>query len=280
MKTRRKFIQQAALATTALSWNTASLTQASPLLTPPAQESFRLGVAGYSFLKFGLDETLAMMRRIDVHYLCIKDFHLPLNSSPETIAAFQSKLKAADVTGYAVGPVNMKTREAIDQAFDYARRVGVDLMVGIPDAEGLPYINQKVNEYGIRYAIHNHGAGDKVFPDGSTVFNHIKNLDPRVGLCLDIGHDTRFGSDPIAETHKYHKRIFDVHLKNVTSANGDGKTIELGRGVINIPDFVKALRKVRYTGVCALEFEKDRNDPLAGVAESIGYFRGVLDASR
>ncbi len=245
------------------------------------EETFRQGIAGFSFLHFKLDEALAMMRKTDLHYLCIKDFHLPLNSTDEQIAAFHAKLKESNVTGYGVGPIYMKTRAAIDQAFAYAKRVGVDLIIGIPNVEDLPYVEQKVKEYNtIRYAIHNHGPGDKIYPNAITIMGYIKDLDPRMGLCLDIGHSTRYGNDPIVDLEKYSKRIFDMHLKNVTSATHDGTTCELGRGVIDIPAVVKTLRKIKYSGVAGLEYEKDMKDPLAGIAESIGYFRGVLEASR
>jgi inosose dehydratase len=243
------------------------------------QDSFKLGMAGYSFVHFKLDQALEMMRKTDVHYLCIKDFHLPFASSAAEIQAFHEKLKESGVTGYAVGPIYMKTRQEIDNAFDYAKRVGVKMIVGIPNPEDLPYVDKKVKEYDMRYAIHNHGPGDKLYPNAITVHGLIKNLDERIGLCFDMGHDMRYGNDPIADMKKYAKRIFDIHLKNVTAATHDGKTCELGRGVIDIPAFVKALRKVNYSGVCALEYEKDMKDPLAGIAESVGYFRGVLQAS-
>lgn len=291
MTTRRIFFKKAALGTAALAWagSASAWDKIIPLgwgrILPPTPvdetgEPFRLGLAGYTFVNFKLDPALEMMRKVDVHWLCIKDFHLPYKSTTDEIAAFHAKLKESGVTGYGVGPIYMKTHEAIDQAFDYAKRVGVDLIVGIPETTDLPYVEKKVKEYNIRYAIHNHGPGDKVYPNAITVYNYIKDLDPRVGLCFDIGHDMRYGNDPIADIQKYHKRIFDLHLKNVTAATGDGKTNELGRGVINIPLLVKTLRKVKYTGVCALEYEKDMKDPLAGIAESVGYFRGVLDASR
>ena len=44
---------------------------------------------------------------------------------------------------------------------------------------------------------------------------------------------------------------------------------------IKISYIVQALRKVNYIGKCSLEHEKDMEDPLAGMAESAGYFRGV-----
>ena len=241
-------------------------------------ELFNIAMAGYTFVRFDLDSTLEMMKRIDVNYLCIKDFHLPLNSTDEQIAAFNAKLADAGVTGYAVGPIYMKTQQEVDNAFAYAQRVGVKLIVGVPNYELLPYIDKKVKEYDFNYAIHIHGPDIELFPNAKDVIDHVKDLDPRIGMCLDIGHDMRDGFDPAKDLLKYHKRVFDIHIKDVTAACKEGTTCEIGRGVIDIPAFVKALRKVKYSGACSLEFEKDMHDPLAGIAESIGYFKGVIDA--
>ncbi len=243
-------------------------------------ELFKVSMAGFSFVKFDLDASLKMLQRMDVHYMCIKDFHLPLNSTDEQIATFKEKLDNADVTGYGVEPINMKTEGDVDKAFDYAKRVGVKLIVGIPQYELLPYIEKKVKEYDFNYAIHIHGPDTEIFPDAADVIKHVKDLDPRMGMCLDIGHDARAGRNSIEDLKKYHARVFDIHIKNVTAPNKAGRTCEMGRGIIDIPAFVKMLRKVKYNGACSLEFEKDMNDPLAGLAESIGYFRGVIDATK
>lgn len=279
MNNRRKFLKQASSALAigavapAMAHENASM--------PKAQEDlFKLGIAGYSFVHFKLDQALEMMRKVDVHYLCIKDFHLPFNSTDEQIAAFHATLKASNVTGYAVGPIYMKTTQEIDNGFEYAKRVGVKLIVGVPNEELLPYIDKKVKEYDMRYAIHIHGPDIKLWPNASSVINAVKNLDPRMGLCFDMGHDARFGDDPIADLKKYADRIFDIHLKNVTAASKEGKTCELGRGIIDVPAFVAMLRKIKYSGSCSLEYEKDMKDPLAGIAESVGYFKGVCQASR
>lgn len=247
---------------------------------PAGDDLFRLGMAGYTFVHFNLDQALEMMRKVDVHYLCIKDFHLPYTSTAEQIAAFHEKLKQSGVTGYGVGPIYMKTTQEIDNGFDYAKRVGVKLIVGVPNEDLLPYVEKKVKEYDMRYAIHIHGPDIKLWPNASSVMNAVKNLDSRIGLCFDMGHDTRYGDDAIADLEKYAKRIFDIHLKNVTAANKDGKTCELSRGVIDIPAFVTMLRKIKYDGSCSLEYEKDMKDPLVGIAESVGYFKGVCDATK
>ncbi|MCD7971865.1 MAG: sugar phosphate isomerase/epimerase [Candidatus Azobacteroides sp.] len=245
-----------------------------------AGEKFKVGMAGFTFVNFDLDTTLEVMEKLDVHYLCIKDFHLPFNSTDEEIAAFHTRLKAKGVTGYAVGPIYMKTEAEVDHAFEYARRVGVKMIVGVPDVELLPYVNKKVQEYDFKYAIHLHGPDIELYPDADDVWNHTKELDPRMGMCLDIGHDLRNEKDPVADLKKYHSRVFDIHIKDVTDSTKKGYSVEIGRGIIDFPAFVKMLREVGYDGVCSLEHEKNMKDPFLGIGESIGYFRGMIKATR
>ncbi|WP_167613604.1 sugar phosphate isomerase/epimerase family protein [Maribellus sediminis] len=251
-----------------------------PQPAPENSESFRLGMAGYTFVKFDLETTLKTLQRCDVHYLCIKDFHLPVASTDEEIAAFHKKCADYGVKGYAVGPLYMKSKEDVDKYFDYAKRVGVKLIVGVPDYELLPYVDQKVKEYDFNYAIHLHGPDIKIYPDAEDVWEHTKDLDPRIGMCLDIGHDTRNGKDPVADLKKYHTRVFDMHLKDVTGPTKLGYSVEVGRGIIDFPALVKMMRKVNYTGVISLEHERNMDDPFMGIAESIGYFRAMLVATK
>ena len=78
-----------------------------------AVNPFHIGMAGYTFVNFDLDTTLKTMERLDIHYLCIKDFHLPMNSTDEQIQAFKDKCAAHNVTGYAVGPIYMASKKGI-----------------------------------------------------------------------------------------------------------------------------------------------------------------------
>ena len=251
-----------------------------PQPAPETTEAFKLGVAGFTFYKFDLQTTLETLQRCDVKYLCIKDFHLPVKSTAEEIAAFHKKCAEYGVTGYAVGPLYMKTKEDVDKYFDYAKRVGVKTIVGVPGYELLPYVDEKVKEYGFNYAIHLHGPDIEIYQDADEVWEKTKNLDPRIGMCLDIGHDTRNGKDPVADLKKYHTRVFDVHLKDVTGDTKLGYSVEVGRGIIDIPGFVEALREVNYTGVVSLEHERNMDNPFMGIAESIGYFRGVIESTK
>lgn len=236
---------------------------------------FAVGIAGYTFAKFDLEKSIEMMKRLDIQNLSLKDIHLPINSSDEKIKSVVVQLVAANIKPYAVGVIYMKTKQEVDAAFAYAKKVGVSLIVGVPTYDLLDYTEQKVKDSDIRIAIHNHGPEDALYPGPQQVYDRIKNRDQRMGLCLDIGHATRAGTNLEKATEEYKNRLFDLHIKDVTAAEKDGKAVEIGRGVIDFYGFANALKKAGYKGVCSIEFEKDMTDPLPGIAESIGYFKGV-----
>jgi len=240
--------------------------------------AFELAVASYTFRKFDLAKTLDMTRRLGFKFIALKDYHLPLDSTPETIAEVVADVKKAGLELYGGGVIYMNSEAEVNQAFDYAKAAGMKVIIGVPKPELLPQVNEKARQYDVKVAIHNHGPGDKLYPTPDSVYEKIKGLDRRLGLCNDIGHTMRAGVDPSESAERLADRLLDVHMKDVSAANAKGKTVEIGRGVIDIPKFLRALVKVGYAGKVAFEYEKDADDPMPGLAESIGYVRGVLAA--
>lgn len=170
----------------------------------------------------------------------------------------------------------MKTRAEVDQAFLYARQAGIKMIVGVPEYELLDYCEQQVKEFNIQLAIHNHGPKDRLYPGPGDAYERIKARDKRMGLCMDIGHTARAGIPPGKAILAYKDRLLDLHIKDITLAAEEGKPIEIGRGVINFSALIQALKKIQYQGICSIEYEKDMQDPLPGIAESLGYFRAML----
>lgn len=277
MNTRRKFLQAAGLTAAAagLGWKR-GVTAPGPGDAAPVG-AMKLGIAGYTFAHVPLDQGIGMMKRVGVGALSIKDFYLPLDSTATTIQSVKEMFTSSGIRIYAAGVIYMKTEAEVDRAFAYAKMLGVDLIVGVPNPELLGYTEQKVKTYStIRVAIHNHGPEDKLYPSPVDVYDHIKGLDSRIGLCLDIGHAARAGANPVEVIGKYGARIFDLHIKDLAVISREAKPIELGRGVLDIGGVVKTLTRIRYTGYCSIEHEMDMNDPLPGIAEAAGYFRGVV----
>jgi sugar phosphate isomerase/epimerase len=238
----------------------------------------KLGLASYTLRKFKLDETVAMTRRLGLKYIALKSFHLPLDSSREQIAQVAEKVRNAGIELYGGGVIYMNNEADVHQAFDYAKAAGMKVIIGAPAPGLLALVNEKVQEYNIKVAIHNHGPGDKNYPTPASAYERIKELDKRIGLCNDIGHTVRTGEDPSVSAERFADRLLDVHIKDESAATAKGQTVEIGRGIIDIPKFLRTLLKINYAGVVAFEYEKDADDPLAGLAESVGYVRGVLAA--
>ena len=277
-QTRRQFIKIASVgALASLTGTKTSLARSrKSSARGKAKYRFQLGLASYTLRKFDLDDTLAMTKRLGLKYICFKSFHLPLDSTPDHIRSVVTKVKEAGLTLYGGGVISMKNQDQVNQAFDYAKAAGMKVIIGVPAPELLPLVNKKVRQYDIKVAIHNHGPGDKLYPTPADAIEKIKDLDKRIGLCHDIGHTLRIGSDPIAMTKKYADRLLDVHVKDVSEATSKGHAVEIGRGVINIPRFLRTLIRIDYSGIVSFEYEKDAEDPMAGLAESVGYVRGVL----
>ncbi len=276
MNSRRRFIKMTGTGIVAAGLTGLHAAETPQHYSAGSGDTFELGMAGYTFREFNVEQTIGMMKRIGVTNLSLKDFHMPLNSTKEQIDAVMEKFRNAGIKVYTLGVIYMQTKEAADQAFAYAGMAGVSMITGAPNYELLPYVEQKIKTAGIRLAIHNHGPDNPLYPNAADIWDHIKNLDSRIGICIDIGHTTRDGKDPAADILQFGERIYDMHVKDVDKASKEGNTIEMGRGIINIPKVVAALRKIKYSGKCSLEFEKDMKDPLPGIAESIGYWKGVL----
>jgi len=258
-------------------------TQAPSLLTAThiipekgTEVPFELGIASYTFREFSLEETIAMTSKLAISKLCLKSMHMPLDSSPAEIKSMATKIVEAGMDLYGGGVIYMSDDEAVENAFTYAMNAGMKVIVGVPEHELLDLCNKKVKETGVKLAIHNHGPGDKKYPTATSAFELIKDMDSGMGLCVDIGHTVRIGNDPIEETRKYMERVHDIHIKDVTRADSSGTPLEIGRGIIDIPGFIKMLLEENYSKVVSFEYEKDGKDPLAGLAESVGYVRGVL----
>ena len=260
---------------------------------------FHLGMAGYTYNKFSADETLAALERFGVHYLCVKDFHLPLKSTPAQIAEFKQKCSVRGVTPYAVGPISMGTVEDAKRAFDYAAALGVPVIVGVPWKKGpsgstkwkdlvqSPELCEKIAglcaEYDLKFAIHNHGRNPAtgvpaLFGAPADVWSVVKDLDRRMGFCMDIASTFADGFDPAEEIRKYAARLFDCHFRNISDpANGSSGT-NSADGKIDYFSVVKALAEIGYEGACGIELANSFPANPEWIPASVGYFRGLMDA--
>ena len=163
--------------------------------------------------EFSREKAIEMTKELGTPYLNIKDFHLKLDSTPEEIDAAKKEFADAGLTLVGCGNVSFDKDDEADirAKFEYAKRAGFPLIVCAPTAVTLPKLEKFVKEYNIKIAVHNHGPEDKHFPTPQSVLKAVKNMDPRCGLCMDIGHTSRTGVDIVESIIEAGPRLLDMH---------------------------------------------------------------------
>jgi sugar phosphate isomerase/epimerase len=266
--------------------------------TPDTDLPIRLGIASYTFRNFDSQRLLIdFMKQLKTPLLNLKSAHLPMTSQDVVVTQPQAAkevhpipipldLVAAEAAAYraagfiltAAGNITfaLDTDDDIRPKFEYLKAAGIPIAVCAPTHENLPRLEKFVKEYNIKLAIHNHGPEDKNFPSPFDVLAAVKNLDPRIGLCIDLGHSLRAGADVVAAIHAAGPRLYDLHIKDLADAGAKESQVAVGEGVMPVRAIFQALMDIHYPGNVDLEYEIHADNPMPGVVESFAYMRGVL----
>ena len=243
-------------------------------------DDLKLGVATYSLRAFPRAEAIGMIKSLETPYVSIKEFHLRYASTPEEVAAGRKEFEGAGLTILSGGNISLTDPNKLRAMFEYAKACGMPMMVCAPSHATLPAVEQLVKEFNIKTAIHNHGPEDKHFPTPQSVLEAVKHMDPRMGLCIDIGHTARTGTDIVESTIQAGPRLFDIHVKDLVDPLGKRRQVPVGDGQLPIVALFRQLKKMNYQGGVMLEYEIDEKNPLPGMTKSFAYMRGVLAGLR
>jgi sugar phosphate isomerase/epimerase len=238
----------------------------------------KLGIASYSFREFSRNNAIRMTKMLGVEYINIKEFHLLYRSTPEEFDRGRKQFENAGLKIVGGGTITFAKEDESDIRFyfDYAKKCGMPLIVAAPTTRVLPMLEKFVKEYDIKIAVHNHGPEDKYFPSIRDALKLMKGMDPRMGVCCDIGHESRSGNDILESMEMAGPRLLDVHMKDLKNPMGKDSQVPVGDGVLPIVGIFKLLKKMNFQGYANLEYEIDGHDPYLGMARSFAYMRGVL----
>ena len=241
--------------------------------------SLKLGVASYSLRTFSRSQAISLVKQLRTPYINIKSFHLPYKTSMEERARARLEFESAGLQIVGGGTISIKedTDDAVRASFEYARQSGMPLMVIAPTAQVMPRVERFVKQYGIPVALHNHGPEDPHFPAPADALQVIDGMDPRVGLCIDVGHTARTGADVVKTIRESGKRLLDMHMKDLKDLSSQDSQCIVGEGRIPVPEIFRELIRIGYSGHVNLEYEIDPDNPLPGMKESFAYMRGILD---
>ena len=240
--------------------------------------ALKLGVASYSLRNFPRAKAIEMVRALRTPWVNLKSFHLPYELSPAELAAARREVEGAGLQIVGGGTITFDKDTDADVAryFDYAKGAGMPLIVATMDPAILPRVERYARQYDIKVAIHNHGPEDPHFPSPYDALRAVDNMDHRMGLCIDIGHTARTGTNVVMAIADAGPRLLDVHAKDLRDLKDKESQCIVGEGAMPMPAILRQLVAMGYPGYVNLEYEIDADDPLPGMQRSFAYMRGVL----
>jgi sugar phosphate isomerase/epimerase len=238
----------------------------------------RLGVASYSLRNFPLEKAIAAVTSLGTRYVNLKSMHLPYELPPAEIAAARRVVESAglQIVGGGLITFEQDSDDGVRRYFDYAKAAGMPLIVGTAHPDVLPRVERFVKQYDIKVAIHNHGPEDHHFPSPYEALARVRSMDARMGLCIDVGHTARAGTDVVRAIGDAGPRLLDMHVKDLRDLKDVNTQCIVGQGAMPIAAIFRQLDAIQYAGFVNLEYEIDADNPLPGMQQSFAYMHGVL----
>jgi len=243
---------------------------------------FIVGVQSYSFRNFSLEQALARTRDLGLHFMEFFRGHIPVNSTDDQIKVIRSLCFKYDITPIAFGVENFSSDNAANRrTFEFARKLGVRYLTADPSPDSFDSLDKLVSEFGIAIAIHPHGPqGQQLhrWYSAEVIMQAIGRHHRLIGTCLDTGHLIRSAQepfnrklDPVQQIRLMGARNFGLHLKDHN--NQTRTNVVYGRGVLNVPEILRALREIKFQGYISIEYEANPNNPSPDMQACIDVFK-------
>lgn len=242
---------------------------------------FLVGIQSYTFRNFDLEPALKRIQELGLKYGEFYQKHAPLEATPEQRAAFLKLCKEYGVTPRAWGVQGFsKNHDANKRIFEFGKGLGLKSISADPTTDAFDSLDKLCEEYQIAIAIHPHGpaGGGKLhrWYSAEVIMKAVKDHHPLIGTCLDTGHLIRAAQlgeklDPAQQVRVMGARNFGMHLKD---HDNERKTdVVYGKGALDVPAVLKALREVNFKGLISIEYEANPQDPSPDVKACLAVFR-------
>jgi sugar phosphate isomerase/epimerase len=285
---RRSFLQSgAALAAVAgmAKWGLSAEGRKLSQGAPTAEKlGWRLGCQAYSFNQFtffeALDKTASLGLRCIEMYPGQKlskekpQVTVGHGMSSEARAEVKKKLKATGIKLVCYGVVGLsKDKAASRQVFEFAKEMGIEVIVSEPPENAFDTIEKLADEFGISVALHNHPKPSPYW-DPDAVLKACRGRSKRIGACADTGHWMRSGVNPVKALQKLEGRIVSFHFKDLNQY-GAGHDVPWGTGKGDVKAILAEIHRQGIKAPFSIEYEHNWLNSLPEIAQCVDYFEKV-----
>jgi len=175
---------------------------------------------------------------------------------------------------YCVGGLRQEHLPHLERVFEFARGLGVEVIVGVLDPDILPQLDELCEKYRIYYAIENHRGN--VFQAADTILQALEAHSMYIGANADTGHFASAGLKPVEEVRRLAGRIYHVHFKDSDQRQ------PLGSGTADLPAVLAELKQQGYNRLLSIEHYEYRgieDETLrTGLTQALAYVKELDQA--
>jgi len=238
----------------------------------------QLGIQLYSLRGYSRDEALQHAKALGFQQVEFYSGMFPTDASAAQIAAIKQQVADLGLTISAHGVNRFGSDFAANRRlFEFAAAVGVPTITADPDPASFDNLDELVEEFDIRIAIHNHGPRHR-YNKVVDVLNAIEGHDQRIGACADLGHFIRSGEQPIDVIRALKGRLYGIHLKDFAEMKDKAEGVILGKGHLDVEGVFFALQEANFPadGALSLEYEENPQNPLDDIRQCVAVAEQAL----
>jgi len=260
---------------------------AAPISDDSRTNGYALGTQSYTFRLFTFEEacektastglTTTEMFPGQKISAALPDQKTGPGVSAEGMAAIKAILAKNKIKPVAIGVIGIpKDEEGARKVFSFAKELGIGV-INTESTDSIDTIEKMVKEFDIKVGYHNHprrpnDENYKVW-DPNYILELTKGRDARIGSCADMGHWTNSGLSAAESIRLLKDRVVSSHIKDI--AQGGTSVVPAGTGRANLPEALKALKEVGFTGPISVEHEANWQENVADVASYINLVKGI-----
>ena len=142
--------------------------------------------------------------------------------------------------------------------------------------DGIQNLEKLADEFDLQLGIHNHGGYDWL--GNETILKYVfSRTGKRMGLHVDTAWAIDAKQNPVSWVEQFGDRVVGCHVKDfLYDPKRNPSDVIIGTGILDLPAFMAALKKIHFTGPLVIEYEGDEQNPVPALSDCVKRLKQLV----